>query len=1208
MKKHFFNLLLTAMLLLTGTMAGAQTFTVDNLEYKVTSETDKTVEVKARERMYDAVVIPATVEYQGNTYNVTSIGRSAFSGCTGLTSVEIPESVINIREHAFYNCTGLTSVEIPNSVISIGENAFYKCTGLTSIEIPEGVIIINSGAFMNCTALTSVTIPKSLKVMHGAFPGCENITTVNISDLAAYCNIEMGEYHLGNYESYTIDSYRGLPMFNFISSLSDEVYGGWTHTYSTPKDLVLNGEKIVDLVIPAGVNKITGHFFGSSVESISFEERDVENSSLTITSYSFAGMKNLKKVTLPDFDIRLGIATFIGCTSLEEITIGRDYEWAYDRNDPSLLYGGLPVEIEIFQGCTHLKKLTAKEGVTRIPDMFGTQFSFSKMYVNAHHITDILKIDTLIIPDLEITTNIQPLTIDYLNEAAWYGSSLDQKHDCNVLVAGEPVKEKSGELIIPQGTKRIFGGKISGMNITKVTLPNSITHIYGGAFKDCTKLSGINIPDNVTYIGAGAFENTAIYNNSKENFLYMDNWLVAYKSDNLGDIKITEGTKGIADRLFTDNKTLTGIELPNSITKINDEAFSGCSELKKITIPSSITSIGNSAFENCNNLEEVHINDVAAWCGIDFANNPLTYANKLYMNGKLVTELTIPDNVTRIKDFAFYGYTGLTSIVIPESVTSIGEYVFTYCTSLADIKLSSNIRSMNIRAFENTAWYNNCSDGLLYLSNWLMGYKGRLTQDSLIINEGTIGIADDIRFNGPRYVSLPKSLKHIGREAFLYSSYTFEANAMTPPSVSGTLTGYPSSCTLLVSISTGHLDAYLNDNNWSSFGTIIASNRIGDFEFRPATKKQTVEVYGYFGEGGKVKIPAKIEFEGETFTTTDICNEAFRENTAITSVKLPDCITRIEGSAFANCSALAEINIPSGIKNIEENTFCGCTALSGISIPNGVTEIGGHAFSNCTSLTEISIPQSVKHIGNNAFYDCSSLAKVNIPKYVETIEPETFYGCTALSEIDINYNVTDILDSAFQGCTSLTSIYIPNNVKNIGNSAFYKCSSLERVTIGSGIENVGSNVFRLCNNIKKVEVDCAEVGTWFNTASSIQEVVLGRNVRSISRRAFYNAKNTVLTSVTSLIPAEALFEVEDLVKDYNICTLYVQTGTKEAYEATADWKEFANIVEMDLTGVEEVKDKADENGVEIVYDLSGRRVETPSKGIYIVNGKKTLIK
>ncbi|MBR5813669.1 MAG: leucine-rich repeat domain-containing protein, partial [Bacteroidaceae bacterium] len=571
MKNYFLKHLLATLLLLCATAASAYDFEVDGIYYTFLSKEDKSVEVTrpsySRNEYYGSIVIPESVTFDGVTYSVTSIGGSAFYGCPDLTSIEIPNSVTSIGYSAFRDCTGLTSIEIPNSVTSIGENAFYNCTGLTSIEIPEGVIIINSGAFMNCTALTSVTIPKSLKVMHGAFPGCYNITTVNISDLAAYCNIEMLGDNFVGHDFVDMSSYIGSPLFNFVSSTSNDIYGGYTHTYSAPKDLVLNGEKIVNLVIPADVDRITGHFLGCSAESISFEERDAENSRLTITSYSFAGMTNLKKVTLPDFDVRLGGSTFIGCTSLEEITIGRDYQWAYDSQN--LFEGMCIIEFEIFQGCTHLRKLTAKEGVTRIPDMFGPQFTFEKDYFFNHFMHyDILPIDTLVIPDLEITTCIQPQTIDYLNEAAWYGSSLDQRYDCNVLVAGEPVKEKSGELIIPQGTKRIFGGKISGMNITKVTLPSSITHIYGGAFEDCTKLSRINIPESVTYIGKDAFDNTAIYNNCNEKLLYIDNWLVAYKSDNLGNIKIKEGTKGIADRLFAANTTLTGIELPNSITRI----------------------------------------------------------------------------------------------------------------------------------------------------------------------------------------------------------------------------------------------------------------------------------------------------------------------------------------------------------------------------------------------------------------------------------------------------------------------------------------------------------------------------------------------------------------------------------------------------------------------------------------------------------------
>ena len=234
------------------------------------------------------------------------------------------------------------------------------------------------------------------------------------------------------------------------------------------------------------------------------------------------------------------------------------------------------------------------------------------------------------------------------------------------------------------------------------------------------------------------------------------------------------------------------------------------------------------------------------------------------------------------------------------------------------------------------------------------------------------------------------------------------------------------------------------------------------------------------------------------------------------------------------------------------------------------------------------------------------MEEINLPKNIERIEEATFYSCSGLKAISIPNSVTEILDNAFHNCTSLTTLDIPNNVKSIGVGAFYGCSSLERVTIGNGTEEIANSAFRLCSNLKTVELDCTEVGTWFNSLSSIEQVVLGKNVQSISRRAFYNAKNTGLTSVTSLIPAENIFAVTDLVKDHSICTLYVQTGTKETYAATTGWDKFANIVEMDLTGIEEIdEDAKDQNEI---YDLSGRKVDNPSKGIYIINGKKRLIR
>ena len=161
--------------------ASAYDVKVDGIFYNIVTKA-KTAEVTKNDNGYSGdVTFPETITVDNVVYNVTSIGRDAFSYCQGLTSITIPNSVTSIGYAAFYGCTGLTSITIPNSVTSIGGCVFSDCTGLTSITIPNSVTSIVEWAFSGCTGLTSITIPNSVtSIREWAFSSCTGLTSITI--------------------------------------------------------------------------------------------------------------------------------------------------------------------------------------------------------------------------------------------------------------------------------------------------------------------------------------------------------------------------------------------------------------------------------------------------------------------------------------------------------------------------------------------------------------------------------------------------------------------------------------------------------------------------------------------------------------------------------------------------------------------------------------------------------------------------------------------------------------------------------------------------------------------------------------------------------------------------------------------------------------------------------------------------------------------
>ena len=273
--------------LLCANVLSAQTFTIGDFIYTVYYDTPGIgtgVAVKAADTTITTANIPETVTYQGITYNVTSIGVSAFEYCNSLIDVTIPNSVTTIGNYAFKDCSSLTSVTIPNSVTSIGHGAFSVCLSLTSVDIPNSVTSIGNYAFSSCISLTSVTIPNSVtSIGQGAFYNCSSLTSVTIPNNV----ISIGESAFYNCSSLT-----SVTIPNSVVSIGKAAFS--------------DCNSLTSITIPDGVDSIMDGAFKNCSNLTSI---NIPNSVTYIA-------RRLSLGTFSD-----GNSPFVGCSNLTSMTI-----------------------------------------------------------------------------------------------------------------------------------------------------------------------------------------------------------------------------------------------------------------------------------------------------------------------------------------------------------------------------------------------------------------------------------------------------------------------------------------------------------------------------------------------------------------------------------------------------------------------------------------------------------------------------------------------------------------------------------------------------------------------------------------------------------------------------------------------------------------------------------------------------------------------
>ncbi|MDY5301162.1 MAG: leucine-rich repeat protein [Prevotella sp.] len=376
-----------------------------------------------------------------------------------------------------------------------------------------------------------------------------------------------------------------------------------------------------------------------------------------------------------------------------------------------------------------------------------------------------------------------------------------------------------------------------------------------------------------------------------------------------GKYSIRKGVKVIGDWAFCGCKSLTNINIPNSVTTIGRGAFSRCNSLTSITIPNSVvTIIGNPFYFWYGNL----YNESKAFI---YEDHVLFNKNKttLIAYRAKKTNYTIPNSVTTIGDWAFAGCDSLTSINIPNCVTTIGKFAFSHCDSLTSVNIPNSVTT---------------------IGDWAFGYCESLTN-----------------------INIPNSVTTIGNLAFAYCDSLY---SITIPNSVVTIIGNPFKEWHGNLYNESKAFIYEDHVLFNKNKTTLIAYRAKKTNYTIPNSVTTIGDWAFVGCDSltSINIPNSV---------TTIGKGAFSGCSSLTSINIPNSVTTIGDWAFAGCNSLTSINIPNSVTTIGKCAFWWCDSLTNINIPNSVTTIEDGAFCGCENLPSHIKSDIIQRFGEKVF-------------------------------------------------------------------------------------------------------------------------------------------------------------------------------------------------------------------------------------------------